>query len=239
MIIKDARTTRPSAPRPGGRLGSLVYDLIKERLLEGAFPAGKRISLEILKSEFSVSKQPIMDAMRRLASDGLIEIIPQVGCRVPRYEPGEVTDFYTMFSGMEGAIAGVAAERWTSSELAELQALNDRITDLADDKDAGARSHGYRVMNREFHARIHRMSASRVIAEMSERMWDLSDLLINTAGTPQPLASAVPQRAHDHDEICSALAARDAVAARTAMERHIVTTVAIIRSELDQSAAGA
>ena len=231
--------TSSPTPRTGGRLGSLVYDLIKERLLEGGFAAGERISLEALKTEFSVSKQPIMDAMRRLASDGLIEIIPQVGCRVPRYQLNEVRDFYTMFGGMEGAVAGVAAERWTGNQLAELRDLNTRIANLAHDDDAAVRSHGYRVMNRDFHTGIHHMSSSRVIADMSQRMWDLSDLLINTAGAPQPLASAVPERAHDHDEICDALAARDAAAAREAMERHIVTTVGIIRAEVNRTAAGA
>ena len=222
--------------RSGARLGSLVYDLLKERLLEGAYPAGERISLETLKTEFGVSKQPIMDAMRRLDSDGLIEIIPQVGCRVPRYESAEITDFYTMFGGMEGAIAGIAAERWKGQQLAELRAVNSRIIALAADPDGAVRAHGYRVMNREFHHKIHQMAMSRVIADTSQRMWDLSDMLINTAGVPQPLASAVPERAHDHDDICQALADRDAPAARIAMERHIVTTVGIIRHELDQTA---
>lgn len=231
--------TTVGAARTGGRLGSLVYDLIKERLLEGGFRAGRRISLEALKTEFSVSKQPIMDAMRRLATDGLIEIIPQVGCRVPVYGVDEVRDFYTMFGGMEGAVAGVAATRWTGRQLDELRKLNQRITALAASDDAATRSHGYRVMNRDFHARIHQMSASRIIAEMSQRMWDLSDLLINTAGDPQPLASAVPQRAHDHDDICDAIAERDQAAAREAMERHIVGTVGIIRTELEQTAANA
>lgn len=223
--------TRPGEPRTGGRLGSLVYDLLKERLLEGGYAAGERISLEALKVEFEVSKQPIMDAVRRLASDGLIEIIPQVGCRVPRYGAAELNDFYIMFGGMEGAIAGIAAQRWTGQQSTELRELNDRITALAANTDAGARSHGYRVMNREFHSRIHQMSASRIIADMSQRMWDLSDLLINTAGIPQPLAGAVPERAHDHDEICQALADRNPAAARDAMERHIVSTVGIIATE--------
>lgn len=68
----------------------------------------------------------------------------------------------------------------------------------------------------------------RPAAETSRRMWDMSDLLINTAGAPHPLAQAVPERADDHDEICAALGARDAAAARSTMERHILATVPII-----------
>jgi DNA-binding GntR family transcriptional regulator len=217
--------------RAGGRLGTLVYDQLKARLLDGGYAAGERISLEALKAEFNVSKQPIMDAMRRLESAGLTEILPQVGCRVPHYESDEVADFFAMFGGMEAAIAGIAASRWTGNQLAELRELNARIAALTADDDAGSRSHRYLATNREFHARIHRMSASRIIADMSERMWDLCDLLINTAGIPQPLAGAVPQRAHDHDEICAALGARDSAAARVAMEKHILATVGIIWGE--------
>ncbi len=223
-------------PRTGERLSSFAYETIKGRLLDGEWAAGQRISLEALKAEFGVSKQPIMDAVRRLASDGLIEILPQVGCRVPTRSLDEVTDFYTMFAGMEGAIASLAAQRWTGSQLDELRAVNAEVTDLAGNADAPARSHGYRVMNRAFHTRIYDMASSRVIADMSRRMWDLSDLLINTAGVPQPLATAVRERAHDHDDICDALAARDAVLAREAMERHIITTIDIIHAELRDAA---
>ena len=54
---------------------------------------------------------------------------------------------------------------------------------------------------------------------------------------PQPLATAVRERAHDHDEICDALQARDAARARTAMERHIIGTIDIIHAELRDAAA--
>ena len=231
------RSAAWSAPRSGERLGSFAYETIKGRVLDGVWTAGERISLEALKTEFGVSKQPIMDAVRRLASDGLIDIVPQVGCRIPVHSLDEVTDFYTMFAGMEGAIASLAAGRWTGTQVDELRAVNDRVCALADDPDAPTRSHGYRVINREFHARVYDMASSRVIADMSRRMWDLSDLLINTAGVPQPLATAVRERAHDHDEICDALQARDAARARTAMERHIIGTIDIIHAELRDAAA--
>jgi DNA-binding GntR family transcriptional regulator len=56
--------------------------------------------------EFGGSKQPVMEALRRLSGDGLIEILPQVGSRVAT--PRDVSDFDVMFGGFEGTIAGVA-----------------------------------------------------------------------------------------------------------------------------------
>jgi DNA-binding transcriptional MocR family regulator len=118
---------RPVAVSSGRRLAPVVYDLLKERLLEGEYQAGERLSVEALKAEFGVSKQPVMEALRRLSSEGLVEIIPQVGCRVPVYGSVDVIDFFAIFGGMEGAVAGVAARRCTSAQVDELAAVNDEI----------------------------------------------------------------------------------------------------------------
>jgi DNA-binding GntR family transcriptional regulator len=220
-----------SAVQAGKRLAPVVYDLIKERLLDGSYQAGERLPVEPLKAEFQVSKQPIMDALRRLATDGLVEIIPQVGCRIPVYEASEVEDFFAVFAGLEGAVAGVAAQRCTAAQLDELEQANRRIADLAAEEDASARSRGYRVVNREFHAVVHAMAHSRVMARISRRMWDMSDLLINISGEPHPLANAVNERHHDHERIITALREQDRATARAEMESHILGTVALIHTD--------
>jgi DNA-binding GntR family transcriptional regulator len=223
--------------RRGMRLQSVAYEQIKEQLLEGRWPAGERLALETFKSQLGVSKQPVMDALRRLASDGLVEIIPQVGCRVASYDPQEVSDFFTLFAAFEGAIAGVAAGRRTDADLAHLHGMHTRIGALCGEQDVDGRAHGYRVLNREFHGLIHRMARSNIVEEMSLRMWDLSDFLINTAGVPHPLSSALDARHADHEAIYQALVVADTAAARTEMERHVLGTLNVIGEEL-QSASG-
>ena len=126
---------------------------------------------------------------------------------------------------------GVAAQRYSEPQLDELISVNAEIDRLAGDPDPAGRAHGYRVLNRRFHGIVHAMAHSPVVAEISRRMWDMSDLLINTSGIPQPLASAVSGRHDDHELIIDALRRRDAQAARQAMETHIVGTVEIIHAE--------
>lgn len=206
----------------------MVYELLKERLLEGTYQAGEWLSVETIKTEFGVSKQPVMDALHRLAADGLVEITPQVGSRVPSYKPQEVADFYAVFAAMEGAVAAVAALRRTDDQLATLQQVNDEIGELVSDPDPATRSHGYRVLNREFHAMVHTMAHSEVIKDLSQRVRDLSDLLINTSGVTRPLASMTAARHGDHERIIAALRSGDADAARVQMEAHILGTVQVI-----------
>jgi DNA-binding GntR family transcriptional regulator len=215
----------------GARLSTALYDTLKGRLLEGKYGAGEKIVVETVRQEFGVSKQPVMDALRRLSSDKLVEIIPQVGCQVASYSTQEVEDFFTLFGGFEGTIAGVAALRRTDQQLLELDMISARVDGLLKSEDPALRAHGYRIHNREFHAAIHTMAHSRIMAETSHRMWDLSDFLINTTGVVNPLSGALEERQHDHHRITEALRAQDEEAARKAMEQHIVGTISVIRAE--------
>lgn len=215
--------------RSGQRLGTLVLDQLKERLLDGRYAPGAPISIEELKTEFGVSKQPVMDALRRLDSIGIVEIVPQSGCRVAAYPPHEVRDFFHLFGRFEGEIAAAAAARRTDTQLAELDAAWDRIDEI-DSLDSPSRSRGYRFLNRHFHLAIHQMAQSRVMADLSARMWDMSDFFISTVGGSQPIADAVSDRNHDHDVIRRAIRSRNVEVARVAMQSHITATIDIVEA---------
>lgn len=220
--------------RATSRLNHAVYDQLKERLLDGVYTAGEQLSTEQLRLEFGVSKQPVMEAMRRLSGDGLIDIYPQVGSRVAIYPPQEVGDFFVMFGGFEGTIAGIAATRRTPEQLADMDAISRQIDQLRSEVDPAVRARGYRLLNRRFHKAIHLMAHSRVMAQTSSRMWDLSDFLINTTGSPNPLSSALDERHNDHERIRAALHDGDQAAARKEMEHHIVGTVDVIHDRTDE-----
>ena len=208
-----------------------MYDQLKERLLEGRYTAGERLSTEALRTEFGVSKQPVMEALRRLAGDGLIEIVPQVGSRVATYSPREVSDFFVMFGGFEGTIAGIAALRRTDTAARRAGAdLQPRSAGCAPAPTPSTAPTATAYSTGGFHHAIHDMAHSRIMAETSLRMWDLSDFLINTSDVPQPFSAALDDRHADHERIRAALQAGDQEAARAEMEHHIVGTVDVIRT---------
>lgn len=218
---------------PTARLSQMVLDELKERLLDGRYRVRSRISIEEVKAEFGVSKQPVMDAMRRLEVTGLVQIVPQSGCRVAYYSAEEIRDFFNLFSRFEGEIAAAAAARRSDHQLLELDDAWQRIADLEELDDPAERSREYRLLNREYHLVIHRMSQSRIMATLSEHMWDLSDFLVTTIGGVQQLSNSVHNRNHDHDVIRSAIRSRNPDVARAAMESHIVGTVAAFSATLD------
>lgn len=213
----------------GGRLLGRIYEAIQNRLLEGEYPAGSKLSVEAIRAEFGVSKQPVMEALRLLSADGLVEIFPQIGCVVTEYSLEEVEDFFRMFAGFESVIAAAAAQRRTDEHLDELYLAARRMDRLNSEPDPAVRARQYRIQNRNFHEIIHRMAHSRVMSNMSRRMWDLSDFLINTTGAPQPFGSAIVERNEDHSRIIKALEAGDTATAKAEMEQHILSTATIIQ----------
>ena len=127
----------------------------EKRLLAGGYPPGSRISIEDVKDQFGVSKQPVMEAMRRLESIGIVEIVPQSGCRVAHYSAQEIRDFFNLFGRFEGEIAAAAATRRSEAQLVDLDNAWQRIADLEKLADHQQRSRQYRFLNREYHLVIH------------------------------------------------------------------------------------
>jgi DNA-binding GntR family transcriptional regulator len=228
MSLASAAANLPAGT--GGRLAARIHESIKTRLLEGEYPGGSKLSVELLKSEFGVSKQPVMEALRLLSADGLVEIYPQIGCVVTRYSLEEAEDFFRIFAAFESTVAAAAAQRRKAEDLDELFLTARRMERLNEEPDLGTRSRQYRIQNRVFHDIIHRMASSRIMGNFSRKMWDLSDFLINTTGTPQPFGAALAERNEDHRQILQALEAGDAEAARNEMAKHILSTSVIIQS---------
>src|SRR5690554_2698447 len=136
--------------RNRGRLSGQVYETLKSRLLDGEYPAGSRVSVETVRSEFGVSKQPVMEALRQLAADGIVEILPQIGCVVKAYSPRDVVDFFEVFAAFEGAMAGAAAKRSTPEDVRRLESIIAEATSRAPSPGADESS-AYRRENRDFH----------------------------------------------------------------------------------------
>jgi DNA-binding GntR family transcriptional regulator len=175
VISEGGRAEIPQRPiTPAKRLSGAVYEAVKPRILAGVYKAGERLSVDDLCREFQVSRQPVMDALRRLSGEWLVEIIPQVGCRVTSYEPQAFRDFLGTFGEMEGQLGALAAERRTPEQLARLEHLLKQLTDSADDQEA------YRRVNREFHSLILQMADSGIIARLCEQMWDFGDFVYST-----------------------------------------------------------
>ena len=211
------------------RAAQRAYSVLKERLLEGDYGAGERLRVEAISIELGVSKQPVMESLRRLSAEGLIVIVPQVGCSVVDFDFDEIADFFEIMAVIDGTATAMAAARRSPEELRRLRAISGQIGELIEEPEADARAQGYRALNREFHGLVHAMAGTDIVRSVGGSMMDRSDFFINSATSTSPLGSALPERHADHQAILAAIADRDPEAARAAAVRHMLGTVDLIK----------
>jgi DNA-binding GntR family transcriptional regulator len=195
---------------PAQRLASAVYDQLKQGIVSGEYPPETWLSVEALCQDFQVSRQPVMEAMRRLSGEWLVEIVPQVGCRVASYPEPALRDFMAIFGEMEGALGALAAERRTDEEFQALEEHYDRLKKLKSHDD------DYRALERQLHQMILDMAHSEVMARVCSQMWDFGEFVFTTLGGAR-LAGHVDQTLATQSHLVAAIKMQNASLARMHM----------------------
>lgn len=217
--------TRTTSALPGKRgLTENVYEELKERLFESQYGRGGWLPIDAIANELEVSRQPVMDAMKRLSIEGYVTIVPQVGCRVREYSVDEVQDFFLLLAEGEALMAELAAQRATAEDILRVQILSGQIGQLgamsASKRDV---ARAYRTLNRGFHAEIRRIARSSPVTEIVESLADRGLFFIATSGRPM-FAETLEAAHNEHVALVEAICNHNAKAARAAMKGHLLNT---------------
>ncbi len=141
---------------------------LRSMILQGAFPAGDRLTETALADRLGLSRTPLRQAMDRLVDEGLLERIETGGCRVASFSIEDIFDAIELRGVMEGTAARLAAERGAEPEAwRRLTGLLDDIDEAVDPERFDFRS--YVRLNAEFHDLLARLSGSAVVAREVER----------------------------------------------------------------------
>lgn len=208
-----------------------VYEHIKQSILDGVLEAGPWIPIERISAEQGVSRQPVMDSLKRLAIEGFVTIVPQVGCRLRTYQPEQIADFFRLFASGEALVAELAAARATAEDVAEMRAISARIGRLRNGEMSDAeRGRAYRRLNRTLHLRMRETARSPAVAEIVEGLGDRSDFFIALA--QRPIFAARLEQAHgEHETLLDKIAAHDGAAAGRVIHAHILAIGERLRPE--------
>ena len=108
-----------------------ILENIREAIVSGSLKSGSRVSEPELAERYGISRTPIREAFRQLESEGYLTVIPRRGAVVSEFSPKDVEEFYAIKSIMEGYAARRACEYLSEKDLARLQAINDKLAELA------------------------------------------------------------------------------------------------------------
>lgn len=176
-------------PHIGGRetLTEQVYRALRARLVRGDYAPGTFIREPDLCAGMRVSRTPVREALNRLASDGLIERIPQRGFRVPQQSIDVLVHLYPVLGALEGLAGELAFPKLAEAEIAELEETNERFAAAL----AGNDATGAIRWNEEFHIRLARWSGNPILGNFIEdlrgqvrrlEMWEFTQLLDGSDG---------------------------------------------------------
>ena len=180
-----------------------IYGALRERILSNDIAPGTRLVLRDVANQYEASDIPVREALRMLERDGLVETAPYRGARVTTLTAKEVEETYFIRSHLESIATGLAAERITDAELAQLDVLMERMQAAVDAHDGP----GFSDLNHEFHRMIVASCGNDMLRDLTMDIWE------RHAGF-QRVFRMVPERParsqSEHVGIMAALRAHDA-----------------------------
>lgn len=122
----------PSAVSAAGpvRSGSLhgeVLDALRELINHGDLAPGVRVPERELCARFAISRTPLREALKVLAAEGLVELLPNRGARIATLEDSELTNIFEVIGILEAESGRLACSRMSDADIAKVQALHYRM----------------------------------------------------------------------------------------------------------------
>jgi len=194
-----------------------VASRVRDMIIEGILEPGSRIDEARLIDVLGVSRTPFREALRTLAAEGLVIMRPSRGSTVRKLTAEDVYSMLEVLGHLERLAGELACQRATDAEIAELVALHNRMLDFYNSRDRMP----YYKCNQEFHSRLTGLSGNQTLIEMQANLQArLKRIRYIGNGTPDRWTSAVA----DHEEMVTALTARDGARLGEAMASHLAKT---------------
>lgn len=204
-----------------------VFDQIRREIVEATLPPGTPLSEVALSQKFGVSRTPIRESLLRLADEGLVQIIPQVGTYVTKISLIKVYEAQFIREALECAGIRSAA---TSPKL-QAETLVRHIKDQRRAIKSGSL--------KDFYAADEALHATFADASGHPRVWEIA--LAEKVHLDRVRMLDVSQRTdlgeivEQHAAIVNAVIARDAVAAEMAMRTHLRDALARLKPLIENN----
>jgi DNA-binding GntR family transcriptional regulator len=197
---------------------------LREMIRDGNLKPGDKISEPRLCEYFGVSRTPLREALKVLAAEGLIELLPRRGAVVAQISAEDIEELFPIMAALEALAGELACERVTDADISRVQALHDQMMECyrIGDEDT------YLILNRQIHEAIFDIARNDTLAAMYQQILTRMHshrFIVRKSETNWK--SAVD----DHKHIMEALAARDKRRLPQLLRKHVTGTTAHIAHE--------
>lgn len=197
-----------------GPLSQRIHSALRSHILELRLKPGEILRKSALCEQLGVSRSPVSEALGKLASEGLVDIIPQSATRVSRFQMAELLEENFLREAVEVAAVALFTERRDEEQVMKLS-RNLRLQKLlVEDGDV----QGFFEADLEFHDLILSFLGFPNVARVAE---DLTLQLRRARKLILPKPGRAGEAVAEHEAIFAAIEAGDPEAAKAAMTLHL------------------
>jgi len=193
-----------------------VAERLRQRIFAHELTPGTWIDEQKLAEQYGISRTPLREALKVLASEGLVELKPRRGCYVTEISRQDLDDIFPLIALLEGRCAAEAVARAETADIAALREIHNRLEAAARD----GRIDAFFEANQEFHRHIQELAGNRWLLTVIQ---DLRTVLKLSRLHSLSLEGRLQQSLDEHRLIMSALESGEAGRAEKTMHDHLLS----------------
>lgn len=210
---------------PRANLHEQVAQRLRQMLVEGRIAPGAKLNERELCEVLEVSRTPLREAIKMLASEGLVELLPNRGAIAVSLREEDVRHTFEVMAGLEALSGEFAAQRITDQELAEIRALHFEMLAAWTRRDLS----NYYRLNAIIHRAINAAAKNPVLSATYDRVnARLHALRFRSNQDEEKWKTAVKE----HEQMVAALTARDAKAMRAVLSTHLHNKLTVVLEQM-------
>jgi DNA-binding GntR family transcriptional regulator len=210
--------TRPS-------LHDEIVGALRGMIVVGDLRPGSRIAEPALCRRLGISRTPLREALKVLAFDGWIELVPNRGALVTRITPSEAASLFELLEGLEQFVGELAAGRATAEDLRDIRTLHEVMAGHYETGDANA----YFTVNQQIHHRLAQATRNPALVAMHE---NLSRKVLRARAMANLITHRQEASFFEHTAILAALEQQDGPLLGRLLRAHLHDAGEAVRSAL-------
>ena len=188
-----------------------VAELLRQRIFARELAPGSWIDEMRLAEEYGISRTPLREALKVLATEGLVTMKMRRGAYVTEVNDKDQHDVYHLLSLLESDAAGVVAAQASDAELADLNSIHQELVAAVVNTDK------FFAINERFHMRLLEIANNRWRDQM---VADLRKVMKLNRHNSLLKSGRIEESLREHQALLDALLARDVTASVTRMQAH-------------------
>ena len=202
-----------------------VAHRLRQMLVENRIAPGAKLNERELSEVLNVSRTPLREAIKMLAAEGLVELLPNRGAIAVELTADDVRNTFEVMAGLEAQSGELAAQRITDAEVIEIKAMHFEMLAAYTRRDLPA----YYRLNAAIHSAINAAAKNPVLAATYRQLnARLQALRFRSNQDEEKWAAAVAE----HARMIDALDARDAAAMRAVLLEHLNNKLEVVLAQL-------